>query len=470
MKLAPAGTSAVEPAQFGSGPMIRTPSNPGRALGPRLPPQSVPEGGGQGPGQPPRRPRGPRIPPIILLPDLPPGGVPPGGGEAQTVQRRRQQPAQAQLPGQRVERQILVLVDEIRPQALASQLAQAYGLELLSSRPIALLNARAELFRVRAGRSEAGALAALRRDSRIRSAQFNWRYRHGGEGSDGAASIPQYAPRALRLAEAHTLALGRNVPVAVIDSAVDAAHPDLEGAVVRTFDAVGGSDAKPDFHGTAVAGIIRSRGVVEGVAPQAEILAVRAFRTKPGAAPETTTEILLGAIDWAVSNGAKVLNMSFVGPKSGHLQELLEAASRKGVVLVAAAGNGGVKAPPAYPAAFPGVIAVTAVDASDRRYKLANRGRYIAVAAPGVDVLVPVDGGRHDLVSGTSFATAYVSGIAALLLERDPAMEPARVAGLIAAGADDIGPAGRDDDFGDGRVNAFAALQSVRTVAERRPE
>jgi subtilisin family serine protease len=116
------------------------------------------------------------------------------------------------------------------------------------------------------------------------------------------------------------------------------------------------------------------------------------------------------------------------------------------------------------------VIAVTAVDAADKRYKLANRGRYIDVAAPGVDVLVPIDGGRHELVSGTSFATAYVSGIAALLLERDPALDPARLAQLIAAGADDIGPAGRDDDFGDGRVNAFSTLQSVREVAERRPD
>jgi subtilisin family serine protease len=196
-------------------------------------------------------------------------------------------------------------------------------------------------------------------------------------------------------------------------------------------------------------------------------MAVRAFRSKPGALPETTTEILLGAIDWAVRNGAKVLNLSFVGPKSGQLQELLDETRRKGVVLVAAAGNGGPKAPPAFPAAFPGVIAVTAVDAADRRYEHANRGRYIAVAAPGVDILAPVEGGKHELVSGTSFATAYVSGIAALLLERDPSLDAAAVARLIAAGADDLGPRGRDDDFGAGRVNALATLKSVHAVAAR---
>jgi subtilisin family serine protease len=237
--------------------------------------------------------------------------------------------------------------------------------------------------------------------------------------------------------------------------------------VVRSFDLVGDKDALPDFHGTAVAGIIHSRGVVEGVAPQAGLLAVRAFRTKPGAQPETTTELVLAAVDWAVSNGAKVLNMSFVGPRSGQLLELLEVVSRKGVVLVAAAGNGGPKAPPAFPAAFPGVIAVTAVDAADRRYPHANRGRYIAVAAPGVDVLAPVEGGKHELLSGTSFATAYVSGIAALLLERDPTIDAAAVARLIASGADDLGPVGRDDDFGAGRVNALSALKSVGAVAAR---
>jgi subtilisin family serine protease len=263
------------------------------------------------------------------------------------------------------------------------------------------------------------------------------------------------------------MALGRNVAVAVIDSAIDAGHPDLKDVAMRSFDAVGGPDAAPDFHGTAVAGLIASRGVVDGVAPQAEILAVRAFRTKPGAPADTTTEILLGAIDWAASNGAKVLNLSFVGPRSGHLQELLDAVRRKGIVVVAAAGNAGPKAPPAFPAAFPGVIAVTAVDAADRRYPQANRGRYIAISAPGVDVLAPVEGGKHELLSGTSFATAYVSGIAALLLERDPNLDAASIGKLMAAAADDLGPPGRDDDFGAGRVNALASLKSVREVAAR---
>ncbi len=482
LKAAPA-SSTVEPAQYRRRPILSKLKN--RKLPPRLKPGRFSLDDHKPPSEPPHRrpsstsgrpthdeprpprhtggPRHPRLPPVVILP-----GLPPEQAEAlQSLPRRMQERPPGRPPPERVSREILVLVDQTRPQSLGSQLAQAYGLELLSSRPIALIGARAELFRVRAGRSEAAALAALRRDTRIRSAQFNWLYFHSSDGRREPAPIPQYGPRKVHLPEAHRLALGRNVPIAVIDSAIDAAHPDLKGVAIRFFDAVGGSDAAPDFHGTAIAGIIASRGVVEGVAPQAEILAVRAFRTKPGAPPDTTTEILLGAIDWAARNGAKVLNLSFVGPRSGHLQELLDAVRRKGIVVVAAAGNAGPKAPPAYPAAFPGVIAVTAVDAADRRYRHANRGRYIAISAPGVDLLAPVEGGKHELLSGTSFATAYISGIAALLLERDPNLDAASVGQLMTAGADDLGPAGRDDDYGAGRVNALSTLESVREVAAR---
>jgi subtilisin family serine protease len=196
------------------------------------------------------------------------------------------------------------------------------------------------------------------------------------------------------------------------------------------------------------------------VAPEAEILAVRAFWTKrSGALPETDTYTLLSAVDWAVRNGARILNMSFTGPRDAGLQEALEAASQKGVVLIAAAGNGGPRAEPAFPAAYPGVIAVTAVDEADRRYQHANRGGYIAVAAPGVDILAPVERGRHSYLSGTSFAAAYVSGIAALLLERNPGLDAPALAALIAGGAEDLGQAGRDDDFGAGRVNAYGSLK-----------
>jgi hypothetical protein len=391
---------------------------------------------------------------------------------------QRMAPGQG-LPGP-VPRQILVLVDQDQPKSLASELARRYGLEHISSERVPLLKVRAELMRVGQGRSQKAVLEALQRDSRVRSAQPNQRYLPStGDGPDSSEpveadrrspeqrdrpglqeAIPQYAPRQLGLPEAHQLALGRNVAIAVIDSAVDVRHPDLRGAVSRSFNAAGRPDVTPDYHGTAVAGIIRAHGLVYGAAPQSEILAVRAFRAHGETeGPTTTTHILISAVDWAVRNGARILNMSFIGAHDPALQQILSVAHRSGVVVVAAAGNGGATAPPAYPAAYPDVIAVTAVDERDHRYEYANRGSYIALAAPGVDILAPVERGGYAYVSGTSFAAAYVSAIAALLLERDPSLDPRTILDLLATGAEDLGPAGRDDDFGAGRVNAFSSLK-----------
>jgi hypothetical protein len=460
--------AAVEPAQYKKGPskghnIMHKHGHAGPP--PTKPPRKTPNLSGFH-LLPPKQvmdPRYPHFPPLLVPPDLPPEQA----KVLQSLPRHMDGPPQGAPLPQRVAREILVLLDQSQPQSLDAELAQAYGLDLVSSRPIALLGARAVLLRVRPGGSDTAALAALQNDARVRSAQFNLLYYHSaGDKQDGPV-IPQYGPLKVHLPEAHELALGRGVTVAVIDSQVDVAHPDLSGAVVRSFDAVGDADAAPDFHGTAVVGIIGSHGVVEAAAPQAAILAVRAFRTKAGTLPETTSAILLAAIDWSVNNGAKVLNMSLVGERDKAVEDALAAASRKGLVLVAAAGNFGPKAPPAYPAAYPGVIAVTAVDAADRRYLHANRGRYIAIAAPGVDVLAPMHGGKYGLLTGTSFATAYVSGVAALLLERDPSLDAAAVARLIAAGADDLGPAGRDDDFGAGRINALATLKSLAALEAR---
>ncbi len=397
------------------------------------------------------------------------------------VQRR----SEAQALPRYVPRQILVLFDQDQPQAVGDELARTYDMHRLSTRPIRLLGARAELMQLRKGRSVTSTLAALQRDGRVRSAQLNQLYFHTGPSDqkqfrlegvgqhysnevdrrDQSTAILQYGARKVGLPAAHQLALGRNVGIAVIDSYVDTAHPELRGALVRSFNAAGPPDTASDFHGTAVAGILCAHGVIESVAPEAQILAVRAFHTGGrDAFPETTTHILMTAVDWAIKNGAKILNMSFIGSHDAALEQLMTAAIQKGIVVVAAAGNGGPTAPPAYPAAYRGVIAVTAVDEADSRYEHANRGSYIAVAAPGVDILAPVERAGYAYVSGTSFAAAYVSGIAALLLERDPDLDPKAVADLIETGADHLGASGRNDDFGAGRVNADASLKLLDDV------
>jgi subtilisin family serine protease len=129
--------------------------------------------------------------------------------------------------------------------------------------------------------------------------------------------------------------------------------------------------------------------------------------------------------------------------------------------MVAASGNAGAKSPPLYPAANGNVIAVSATDAQDRLFAASNRGGHVAVAAPGVDIFLPAPGEKYQMTSGTSFSAAYVSGLAALMLERNPALKPAEVRAILMKTARDLGRAGRDDQFGAGQADAFAAVSAV---------
>src|SRR5262249_31664075 len=156
-------------------------------------------------------------------------------------------------------------------------------------------------------------------------------------------------------------------------------------------------------------GAIVAKARLTGVAPAARLMAVRAFSSESAA--EGTTVSILRGIDWAVANGARIINMSFAGPRDPEIETSLAAASRKGIVLIAAAGNAGPTAAPLFPGSDPNVIAVTATDENDRLFARSNRGRHIALAAPGVDIVVPAAGGLHQLSTGTSVAAAQVSGI-----------------------------------------------------------
>jgi len=139
----------------------------------------------------------------------------------------------------------------------------------------------------------------------------------------------------------------------------------------------------------------------------------------------------------------------------------IAASAAKGIVMVAAAGNAGPKSPPLYPAANANVIAVSATDVEDRLFAASNRGRYIAIAAPGVEILLPAPDEKYQMISGTSFSAAYVSGLAALMLERNPGLKPDEVRTILAKTARDLGPPGRDDQFGAGEADAFAAVSAV---------
>jgi subtilisin family serine protease len=307
-------------------------------------------------------------------------------------------------------------------------------------------------------------IRALEGDANIRIAQPNYRFTLQ---QAKRVAVPdraaQYSLSKLRVPEAHQLATGSNVLVAVIDGGIDASHPEIAHAVADSFDAVG-SHAPPSPHGTAMAGAIVAQARLAGVAPSARILAIRAF-TETREGYESTSFALLRSIDWAVARGARVINMSFAGPNDPEVAHSLAAATRKGVVLVAAAGNAGPQAAPLYPAAHPNVIAVSAVDSRDEISAFSVRGHHIAIAAPGVDVVGPAPGQTYQLSTGTSVAAAHVSGIAALLIELRPTLTPRAVRNLLLSTARDLGAPGRDDLYGAGLADAYRAAAAIGATA-----
>ena len=280
-------------------------------------------------------------------------------------------------------------------------------------------------------------------------------------------SPPQYSLAKLHLDAFVDPAPATPVRVAVIDTGVDDAHPDLKGAVEERFDAIGGAAPRTLDHGTAIAGAIAARGRLKGVDPNVRILSARAF-DQEGAGPVGETLWLLEAIDWAAREKAGVVNLSFAGPPDPALHAILAAASAKGMTLIAAAGNAGPKSPPLYPAADPATLAVTATDADDKLYRNANVGRYIAVAAPGVDVLLPAPQASYALQTGTSVAAALVSGVVALLLERRPAASPSDIRKWLTQTAEPLSGGARPDEFGAGLVDAERATQAAEAAAAKK--
>jgi subtilisin family serine protease len=354
-------------------------------------------------------------------------------------------------------REIIVLVAADRAAEIAARLARQYNVTADPRLLIPLLDGAIVRLRFTGNRSLESLLQALGADADVELVQPNYDYKASKE-STRPGRAPQYAGEKLRLDEAHRLARGNGVMIAVIDTAIDAAHPELAGAIAGVFDAVGESPARAEPHGTEIAGILVARSTLKGVAPEAKLLSVRAFRGS-GADPAASTSLqLLKGINWAFSAGAKLMNMSFTGPMDPMLERIVKNAAAKGVIFIAAAGNNGPKAPPVYPAAYPEVIAVTATDEKDELYGKANRGAYICIAAPGVDIVAPALKKGYGLSSGTSMAAAHVSGVVALLLERDGKLDWSGARAILSRSARKPGASGAGEAFGAGIVDAAGAL------------
>ncbi|MCB1536455.1 MAG: S8 family serine peptidase [Rhodoblastus sp.] len=345
------------------------------------------------------------------------------------------------------------------PIAAVDQIARGYGLARESFQRVGLTQSTLYRYTIRNGQSVANVVTRLRADKRIASAQPNMQFRLQDEGAKALAGA-QYAISKLQLSEVHRVAKGDGVTVAVLDSGVDQTHPELAGSLAASVNALK-SAAAPEAHGTGIASVIAAHTNLVGVAPAAKILAVRAFSGARGDGATGTTADIVRAIEIAVGANARVVNMSFAGPADPLLARVIEAANARGVIFVAAGGNAGPDAAPAYPAADPNVIAVTATDAADALFPSANRGDYIGVAAPGVDVLVATPGDGYGLSSGTSVAAAHVSGLVALMLQEDSKLTPAEARRMLTDNARDLGPAGRDAQFGAGLIDPERTLEAA---------
>lgn len=383
------------------------------------------------------------------------GGTPPGNGNSSAPSNGRTANVAQQSF---VPNEVVIEVDGQPTDQDADALARRHRLTRVQSQSFDITGTTMFRWRIPDNRSVATVVRQLQADAGIRSVQPNFRFTLQ-QAAQAATPPQQYVPGKLRLPEAHSLTSGDGVLVAVIDSGIDVAHPELAGVIAGTFDALGSSE-KPHVHGTGIAGAIAAHARLTGSAPAARILAIRAFGANGGSADSTTFNILR-SLDYAVSKGAQIINMSFAGPQDRLLGRALEGAAKRGIVLIAAAGNAGPQSPPLFPAADPNVIAVSATDASDRIFKASNRGAHVAIAAPGVDVLVPAPDGKYQVTSGTSFSAAYVSGVAALMIERKPDLSPAIVRKTLLDTARDLGPPGHDEQFGAGMADALSAVVSV---------
>ncbi len=318
-------------------------------------------------------------------------------------------------------------------------------------------------------------------------------------GLDYVPNDPSYLPQQSRYLDrmgaeaAWDVTQGRpEIVIAVLDTGVDMQHEDLAGAIWTNAGEISGNGlddegngfvddvhgwdfaendnlADDDYgHGTHVAGIVAARtdnGTgIAGLAGRATIMPVDVFQGGIG-----TYEALIRAMVYAADNGAHVINMSLGASSYSRGEEAaVDYAHTLGVVVVAAAGNSG-REERHYPAAHRNSIAVASTTADDYLSSFSTRGDWVDVAAPGSSIYSTYRGNSYTYMSGTSMATPHVSGLAALILSRNPALAPDQVRALLESTAQDLGPAGSDIYFGAGRISAARALAATPAGGEPPP-
>jgi subtilisin family serine protease len=305
---------------------------------------------------------------------------------------------------------------------------------------------------------------SYRESSLIEKIELNTLLRLPEVRPNDAEFAEQWGLQKMMVPEAWNITTGSSaVVVAILDTGIDADHPDLTNRITAGYDAVHGKAGIPEDdqgHGTQMAGIIAGEGQngtgISGVNWNCTILPVKVLDAD---GIGTAADIAEGLI-YAAEHGAHVINMSFGGHDySEMLNETIQYAHRRNTVLIAGAGNENTDTP-SYPAAYPNVLAVTATGPDDEKWTAASFGSDVDLAGPGIGILTTTINGGYGYGTGTSHAAAMVSGVAALLKAKDAHYSNVQIEKLLQATADDLGSAGRDPSFGAGRVNALRALSS----------
>ncbi len=338
--------------------------------------------------------------------------------------------------------------------------------DLKVSENVTKLNTKKVKFKT--GKNRNNVLSELKKDPSVLYAQPNYIYKTSAIPNDPNFNL-QWGLTSIKADKAWDISEGSgDIIVAVADTGVDVNHPDLASRLVYGYNAINNTNSTDDDngHGTHVAGISsgiinNSRGIA-GVAGKSKVMPIKVLDSSGSG---YTFNIAKG-IMWAADHGAKIINLSLGSPyHDNYLQDAINYASDKGVLIIAAAGNSNTSAP-SYPAALNNVIAVSAIDRSNDRAYFSNYGSYIDIAAPGTSIYSTTFDGAYGSMSGTSMACPFVSGAAALIWSLNTEKSPAEIEDILKSTAYDLGSRGRDDAFGYGLVDVYNAIKIIEPEPE----
>jgi subtilisin family serine protease len=251
----------------------------------------------------------------------------------------------------------------------------------------------------------------------------------------------------------HTLdSCAKDVRIGIIDTSFDISHPAFANLKLNSGQFLGqGTPSEHDWHGTAILSLLGGdpKSGTPGLIPDANFYLATAFSSDEHGDASTTTVNLLSALNWLEQQRVQYVNMSFSGPRDVLVERAIVGMRQRGIIFIAAAGNQGPTAPPSYPAAYSQVIAVTAVNKKMDNYRHANRGNYVDLAAPGVDIWTALPDGKEGYRTGTSFAVPFVTAIIAARGELQASTLPKQEL-LNRLHLQDLGPPGRDPIYGQG--------------------